>query len=92
MSHLIWYRVPEVCPDSWYSLEQAWKASNTHPLMQEAMACACAKDYCAKHDGWECSWPQQIAVHELNDGPVMFTAIVERELKHQYSGRLIQSP
>ena len=87
----VWYRIPEVCDEAVYRLSVVWHPLCENYVIQEAIASACGRDYYDSHNGGECSWPLEVSVHTSEDGPAIFSAVVERELLAKYSGTVIHS-
>jgi len=87
---MIYYQVPEVCPDSFYLLKSdVWDNLNS-PNDFDMIASDCGEDYYSQHDGWENSWPLVISLHTDEGSPEVARFSVDMEAVPQFSSREIE--
>jgi len=70
----LWYRVPDVCPESAYRLKLDRERRIDMRYEREDLAEQAAQHYWSHHDGYEASWPAIITLHETEDSEA-FAAI-----------------
>jgi hypothetical protein len=86
----LYYRIPDICAESRFRLETegAWDVHDVSE--QKIIAQEAAKEYHARHYGWESSWPLVIALHATEEGPEVARFSVHREMEPVfYAGNIV---
>jgi hypothetical protein len=77
----------------WYSIDddsERFSAERPSPTDElEWLAEIAAEDYFHNHDGWDASWPTNIAIYEDAEGPRLATFFVEMESRPDFCARRI---
>lgn len=88
MAKTVWYSVPDCCYDERFKLSLAGEVDITRKIEQEDVLERCAEDFYQCHDGWECSWPQEIVLFRSELGEKLASGWVEMEMEPSFSGRI----
>lgn len=82
---MVWYTAGE--DDTRFPLRLDWVCALELHEDQVLAAQDCALDFHGEHDGWEASWPLEIALYASEDGPEIARLNVERDYDPTFMAR-----